>query len=278
MAWPPDPLPIDFTNSTPQEDAHPDAHNDTNVTINDDIAPEVTRLGGVVNQLLLGMVPDFVKNNQPGAGSFTKADHPDGIFVRVMMGGGGGGGGGCTATGSAQASAGGGGGGGGYCETIIKFDDLLPVEDYVIGAGGAGGRRGANPGEAGESSSGFGMTANGGGGGAGAVAVAYEYGNALGGTGGSTSGTRTAFKHGGIGDSPVISGQRNIGGKGGISFFGYNGAGGNAMTAVGTDGSWGTRGQGGGGGANRPSQAEARAGGGGGDGFIWFEVWSAPPG
>lgn len=48
MTWPAPDLPIDFTNATPQEDEHPNAHNSTNLTLNDDYRPEITRLGSAV--------------------------------------------------------------------------------------------------------------------------------------------------------------------------------------------------------------------------------------
>jgi hypothetical protein len=43
MTWPPAVLPIDFENATPQENTHPDAHNTTNQTINNDIVPEINQ-------------------------------------------------------------------------------------------------------------------------------------------------------------------------------------------------------------------------------------------
>ena len=49
MTWPAPDLPIDFTNATPQQDAHPDAHNATNLTLNDNYRPEIIRLGSAVN-------------------------------------------------------------------------------------------------------------------------------------------------------------------------------------------------------------------------------------
>ena len=40
MAWPPTPLPINFTNATVSLDTHPQAHNATNLQLNNDIVPE----------------------------------------------------------------------------------------------------------------------------------------------------------------------------------------------------------------------------------------------
>ena len=44
MAWPPTPLPINFQNATVSVDTHPQAHNATNLQLNNDIVPEVDRL------------------------------------------------------------------------------------------------------------------------------------------------------------------------------------------------------------------------------------------
>jgi hypothetical protein len=45
MTWPAPTLPIDFTNATAQQDLHPQAHNVTNQTLNDNYRPELTRVG-----------------------------------------------------------------------------------------------------------------------------------------------------------------------------------------------------------------------------------------
>ena len=276
MTWPAPDLPFDFQNATISADTHPSAHNDTNLSLNDDYRPEIIRLGDVVIALGLGSAPDVGKNNTPGASSFEKAAFPNLVFVRVMMGGGGGGGGGAGPTQAAEAAAGAGGGGGGYCETIILAADLAVSEPYTVGAGGNGGS-GSNPGLSGTSSSGFGLSADPGQGGTGAGGVAFEFANQLPGNGGGTSGTRTLFKNGLTGGTPTSPGQRNFGGPGGASMWGYGGGGGNAITAVGQPGVDGTLGQGGGGAANRPSQGTTRSGGDGGNGFVWIESWSKPP-
>ena len=49
MTWPAPTLPIDFTNATAQQDLHPDAHNVTNQTLNDDYRPELTRVGDLID-------------------------------------------------------------------------------------------------------------------------------------------------------------------------------------------------------------------------------------
>jgi hypothetical protein len=51
MTWPPAGLPIDFENATPQENTHPDAHNATNQTINNDIVPEINRVGALAETI-----------------------------------------------------------------------------------------------------------------------------------------------------------------------------------------------------------------------------------
>ena len=48
MTWPAPDLPINYQNATVSADTHPAAHNDTNLTLNDDYRPEINRLGGVV--------------------------------------------------------------------------------------------------------------------------------------------------------------------------------------------------------------------------------------
>jgi len=42
MTWPAPNLPIDFTNTTAQQDNHPDAHNETNQSLNDNYRPQIT--------------------------------------------------------------------------------------------------------------------------------------------------------------------------------------------------------------------------------------------
>ena len=42
MTWPAPALPITFANTTPQQDQHPDAHNETNLTLNADFAPQIS--------------------------------------------------------------------------------------------------------------------------------------------------------------------------------------------------------------------------------------------
>lgn len=49
MTWPAPDLRIDYQNATVSADTHPGAHNETNLTLNDDYRPEILRLGNVVN-------------------------------------------------------------------------------------------------------------------------------------------------------------------------------------------------------------------------------------
>ena len=41
MAWPPTPLPVNFGNATVSLNTHPQSHNTTNATINNDLVPEI---------------------------------------------------------------------------------------------------------------------------------------------------------------------------------------------------------------------------------------------
>ena len=275
MTWPAPDLRIDFQNATVSADTHPAAHNDTNLSLNDDYRPEIIRIG---NELLTlqGQViaPRMVKNQSAGSGNFVKADYPNLVWFRVMMAGGGGGGGGAGATAASEGAAAGGGGGSGYLESYVTdLDALAASEPFTVGAGGAGGPAGNNNGADGTASTFLGLTASPGSGGTGQASVPFDFIAGLPGSGGATSGSpRAAFVNGSPGTAGTGSGQRNYGGAGGISHFGQPGAGGNAILNFGGGGGNGNRGAGGGGGANRPSQ-NARSGGNGGDGFIWFELW-----
>ena len=58
MAWPPPPLPINFQNATVSLDTHPQAHNQTNVVINNDIVPTINGILADFNPQLDYTVPD----------------------------------------------------------------------------------------------------------------------------------------------------------------------------------------------------------------------------
>ena len=51
MTWPAPDLPINFTNATQSLDTHPSAHNTTNLSLNDDYRPELTRVGGEIDNI-----------------------------------------------------------------------------------------------------------------------------------------------------------------------------------------------------------------------------------
>ena len=52
MTWPAPDLPFAFQNATISADTHPNAHNETNVSLNDNYRPEIIRLGSIVDDLL----------------------------------------------------------------------------------------------------------------------------------------------------------------------------------------------------------------------------------
>ena len=63
MAWPPSPLPVNFTNNTVSLNTHPTAHNDTNQTINDDIVPQINAM---LEQLQpVGSIIDYAGTGTP---------------------------------------------------------------------------------------------------------------------------------------------------------------------------------------------------------------------
>lgn len=245
---------------------------------------------------IVGTVPDTQVFTS--SGTWTK---PAGAkFVRVQCWGGGGGGGG-SATLFGDGS---GGGGGGYTETIFNASDLSATVTITIGAGGAGGVAGDNPGTVGGNST-FGSYAtaygggggskgsqNGGGGGGGALGVG-AVGVATGGAGGrpiagaggngATAATDSAFGGGGGGNagsnvSGGYSGQGGGGGgtvkgsdttlglAGGNSVYGGGGGGGSGSATGGAGGTsvYGGAGGAGAGNTNDGSAGVAPSGGGGG--------------
>lgn len=100
-------------------------------------------------------------------GSFTKATYPWLRAVRVRAVGGGGGGAGCPTTAAGQVAIGGSGSGAAYAESFLtNIAALAASETVTVGAGGAGGAAGLNPGvDGGASSFGFWVVAAGGTGG-----------------------------------------------------------------------------------------------------------------
>ncbi len=85
------------------------------------------------------------------SGSYTVPSNL--VSVTVECVGGGGGSGGVALTGAGAASASGGGGGGAYSRRTYNAATLGASVSYTVGAAGAGGNVGTNPGQAGGSSS-----------------------------------------------------------------------------------------------------------------------------
>ncbi len=209
-------------------------------------------------------------------GTFDKADYPGLIQIEAWVQGGGGGGGGCGVTVGAEAAAGSGGGGGGMANPgNLLAADLAASEPIVVGAGGIGGPDNTTGGTNGGNTTAFGATGSGGAGAASASSTAFVFANSLPGNGGSISGSGKSGLLGQQGNPPVVAGERNLGGRGGASYFGGAGTGANAITSTGSNGGDGLNGGGGGGGANRPNQATVRSGGDGGNGFVLIDVYQA---
>jgi len=70
MAWPPPTLPINFTDATPQQTAHPDAHNKTNQAINDIVA-HVNKAVQFAGSIVATTLSDGSVNIALPAGMFT---------------------------------------------------------------------------------------------------------------------------------------------------------------------------------------------------------------
>lgn len=196
------------------------------------------------------------------SGNYTPPSMLRKLLIKCQAGGGGGGG--TVATSPNQRASAAGGGGGGYSEKLVLASALATSEVMTIGAGGAGGVAGPNPGQDGGSSS-FGAhcSATGGKGGAGGPA--------------STGFLSTVSGNGGLGAGGDLNLPGMAGGSGLVvdgSSFGA-GVGGSSMLgrdifaphrdAEGTPG-YGF-GAGGSGAANQASDP-ARAGGNGAPGVI----------
>lgn len=204
----------------------------------------------MISQVALATASTDVQNFVAD-GTWTKPTNAKAVKV-IAIGGGGGGGG----VGTGGNNFAGGGGGGAGIEAMFDAADLGSTESITVGASGAGGTAGSNPGAAGGNSS-FGswLTAYGGGGGAGAASGT----NGGGGGGGSTSaGTSVTSTTGGAG------GGLQGGAAGATSIFGGGGGGSSAV------GGESIHGGGGGGGASAGAQCAGGnsiyGGGGGGNG------------
>lgn len=149
---------------------------------------------------------------------------PNGVrAVRVRVVGGGGGSGGCAGAGTGGSNSAG-GSGGGYVEAYILAANLSSSETVTVGALGAGGAVGNNPGANGGTSS-FGVhcSATGGGGGAG---MASTTGSQIvtSGTPGTGAGgdLNLSGSYGGLG--ATVSGVASKDGYGGASGGGLGGS------------------------------------------------------
>jgi hypothetical protein len=122
-------------------------------------------------------------------GTYTKPD--DLRAAQVVVIGGGGGSGGMQSTGSGQVSLGGAGGGGATAIKVFSYNDLSATTSITIGAGGAGGVAGFNPGSAGGTtifSSSTPVEATGGAGGASIAGSINPRADVLGAAGGTATG------------------------------------------------------------------------------------------
>lgn len=210
-----------------------------------------------------------------GAGTYTPTAGMQYVIVAAQAGGGGGGGGATTTTG--QQGSGGGGGGGEYIEALFTAANIGASKAYSVGAKGAGGTAGNNPGGNGTNTT-FNTTwiiTNGGTGGSSQAAtttLGINITPVAGGSGGSVStGTllaQRAGQFGGMVFSIIVSntisgggGSAGCGAAGGIPVFGVSVAGSAAAANSGAGGS---------GASTNSTAGTQQAGGNGGDGFITF--------
>lgn len=177
------------------------------------------------------------------AATYTTPAGITAILVECLGAGGGGGG----VASSAGTASGGGGGGGGYCRKWIS--SASATYTYTVGASGAGGSAGNNPGSAGTNTTFSTLTANGGGGGGGDSSHAVVTTGGTAGAGGSSSGgdinitgqtggtglNATGFASSGVGGSAqygagavytiAVSGSANITGVDAVANSGGGGSG-----------------------------------------------------
>lgn len=208
------------------------------------------------------------------SGTFSKASYPGLRAVVVEVVGAGGGGGGIAATGASENGAAGGGGGGGYARKLILASALGASETVTVGVGGVGGV-GANDGQDGGSSA-FGSHCSGSGGerGRAGVVTTSDRPGSIPGIGGAGSGGDVSAR-GGAGEPGYIfaSANRSFGGLGGASHLAGSARGGNALSAVGSNGGAGNTFGGGGAGAASRSGQSAFNGGAGGDGIVIVHLY-----
>lgn len=206
--------------------------------------------------------------------TFTKADYPNLIGVRVRGVGGGGGGGGCAATGAGQYSAGTGGSGGGYFERWLTAAELAASETVTVGQAGSTGA-GAAGGAGVASSFGAHATGNGGNGGSGGGATSGN--GALLGPAGATATGGDVNITGSSGGQNWASGTSNLawGGEGGSTPLGAGGTTRITITGGGAGDDAEGYGAGGSGAVNGPGQGAAKAGGAGVPGIVIVDVYES---
>lgn len=194
------------------------------------------------------------------SGTYSK---PDGLlFAIVEAVGGGGGGGGCSTTGAGASSVATGGSGAGYSKKTLLAGDLAISETVIIGAGGAGGTIGNNPGvDGGNTSFGTFITCTGGKGGNGDGTSSSDSGT-LAKVGSGSTGGDINIQGGGSGEGLILSGSRASLSKGGDTALGFGGL---AVASGSVNGSgYGSGGSGG----NVGPNTTGIAGGDGADGVV----------
>lgn len=156
-----------------------------------------------------------------GTGTYTPTSGMKYCIVETV--GSGGAGGGATASAGSTCGVGGGGGGGEYSRIVLSAATVGASQTYTVGAAGAPGSAGNNPGGNGNASSlGTLCIANGGLGGAGGPGTAIGQPISAGGAGG-TGGTGSVVVPGQSGTTGFALGtQYGIAGTGGISVLGHN--------------------------------------------------------
>ena len=166
------------------------------------------------------------------SGTWTKNTGLKAVIVEVIAGGGGGS---TRGTSGKTTYAGAGGGGGGYSRKLILAAALGSTETVTVGTGGTASKTGTtntDGGSGGTSSFGSHVTATGGGGGQKFDGAAPATAASVGGSGGLGTSTfsNTPAEGINIDGAKAADVQGSVGGDGGISGFGYSGAGAGAKS------------------------------------------------
>jgi len=166
------------------------------------------------------------------SGTWTKNTGLKAVIVEVIAAGGGGS---TRGTSGKVTYAGAGGGGGGYSRKLILEADLGATETVTVGTGGTAAKTGTtntDGGAGGSSSFGSHVTATGGGGGQKYDGAAPATSSSVGGSGGAGTSTFANTPPEGINidGAKAADVTSSIGGDGGISGFGYSGAGAGAKS------------------------------------------------